>query len=85
MQHPTVLTTIPLKEDLVFTEDARYAIHWHMSVLQDMKIVIPEFILDKERHHGSHRTKEPAGIGDGVERQIGNDVSPLVVLANLIT
>ena len=53
-------------------------------MLENMQIIIPEFILDKESHHRAHCAEETAGIGDSVQRQIGDNVSPFVVLTHLI-
>ena len=54
-------------------------------MLQDMQIVVPEFVLDEESHHGTNRTQEPAGIGHRVDGQVGDNVGTLVILAHLIT
>ena len=53
-------------------------------MLQDMEVVVPELVFDEESHHGTHGTQEAAGIGDGIEWQIGDDVGTVVVLAHLV-
>ena len=84
VQHPSVLTTVPLEEHLIRTEDARHAIHRHTSMLEDMEIVVPELILDEERLHRMYQSEETSSVGNGVERQVADDVSPLVILPDLI-
>ena len=84
VQHATILTAIPLEEHLIGTEDARHAIDRHATMLQDMQVIIPELILDKESHHRSHRAQETTRIGDGVQRQIANNVGTLIILAHFI-
>ena len=84
VEHTTVLATIPLEEYLVGTEDAGDAVDRHMAVLQDVEVVVPELVLDEERHDGTHRTQEADGVDGGVERQVADDVGTLVVLAHLV-
>ena len=84
VEHTAILTAIPLEEHLIGTEDARHTIHGHPTVLEDMQVVVPELVLDEERHHRTDGTKETTGVGDGVERQVTDDIGPLVVLTHLI-
>ena len=84
VEHTAILTAIPLEEHLIRTEDARYTIHGHSTVLENMHVVIPELVLDEESHHRTDGTKETTGVGDGVEGQVTDDVGPLVVLTHLI-
>ena len=51
---------------------------------EDVKVVVPELILDEEGHDRPDRPQETAGIADGVERQVADDVGTLVVLTHLI-
>ena len=53
-------------------------------MLQDMQIVVPEFVLDEESHDRTNGAQEAAGIGHGVDGQVGDDVGTLVVLSHLI-
>ena len=84
IQHAPILATIPLEEHLIRTENARHAIHGHIAMLEDMQIVIPELILDKERHDRTYQTQETNGIDGSVQRQIADDVGSLIVLTHLI-
>jgi hypothetical protein len=84
VQYATILSAIPLEEHLVRTEDARYTINRHIPVLQDMQVVIPELILDEESHHRTYSPQETPGVGDGIQRQITDDIGSLVVLSHLI-
>ena len=54
-------------------------------MLQNMQVVVPELVLDEESHHRTYGTQETTCVGDGVEWQIGDDISTLVVLTHLIT
>ena len=51
---------------------------------QDVHVVVPELILDEERHHRSDGTQETACVAHRVERQVTHDVGSLVVLTHLI-
>ena len=84
MEHTAILAAVPLEEYLVGTEDAADAIHGHVPVLQDVQVVVPELVLDEERHHGTDSPQEAARIGNRVERQVADDVGSLVVLAHLV-
>ena len=53
-------------------------------MLQDMQIIVPKLVLDEECHHRMDCTQETAGIRDGIEWQVGNDISTFIVLADLI-
>ena len=85
LQHRGILTAIPLEEHLIRAENARHTIDRHMTVFQNMQVVIPELVLDEEGHHRTNGPEEAAGVGNRVEWQIGDDVSPLVVFPHLIT
>ena len=85
IKHATILAAIPLKEHLLGTEDARHAIDRYTTMLQDVQVVVPELVFDKESHHRSDRAQESASVSYCVEWQIGDDVGSLVVLAHLIT
>ena len=85
VQHTSVLTTIPLEKDLIRTENARHTIDRHIPMFQDMEIIIPELILDKEGHHRTHQPEESDGIDGGVQRQITDNIRPFVVFPDLIT
>ena len=84
LQHVTVLTSVPAEEYLSRTEDAADAIDGYTTVFQDMQVVIPELVLDEERHHGTDGSQEATCIGNGVQRQVANDVGSGIVLAHLI-
>ena len=84
VEHTTILTSVPTEEDLVRTENAGHAIDGYAAVFQDMQVVIPELVLDEERHHGADITQEATGIGDGVQRQVADDVGAGIILAYLI-
>ena len=83
-QHFAVLSAVPAEENLVGTEDGADAIDRNIAVAQDMEVVIPELILDEERHFRSYGAQESACIVWSVERKIADDVSPLVILSHLI-
>ena len=68
VEHTAILAAIPLEEHLVGTEDTADAIDRHVPVLQNVQVVIPELVLDEERHHGTDSPQEAAGIGNRVER-----------------
>ena len=53
-------------------------------MLQDMQVIVPELILDKESHHRTDGTKETTGVGNRIQRQVANDIRSFVVLAYLI-
>ena len=78
------MLAVPAEEHLVRTEDTRDTINGNVAVFQDVQVVVPELILDEERHHRMYGTQEATGIGDSVERQVADDVSTLVVLTNLV-
>ena len=84
VQHPSVLPTIPLEEYLIRTEDARHTIDGHIPMLQDMEVVIPELILDEERRHRTHQSEKTDGIDRSIQRQVADDIRPLVVFPDLI-
>ena len=48
------------------------------------EVVVPELILDEERHAGTHQSQEASCVAGGIKRQIADDVGSLVVLAHLI-
>ena len=83
-QHTPILPTIPAEEHLARTEDAAHAVGGHTAMFQDMEVVVPELILDEERHAGTHQSQEAARVAGGIKRQIADDVGSLVVLAHLI-
>ena len=83
-QHLGIAPSVPLEEHLVPAEDARHAVGGHTAVLQHMQVVVPELILDEERHHRAHRAQEAAGVAHGVERQVAHDVGARIVLPHLI-
>ena len=84
LQYMSILTSIPLEEHLFRTEDTGHAIYWHITVTKYMKVVIPEFVLDEERHLRTDGTQEAACIGNSVQRQISDNVGTFVVLPHLI-
>ena len=84
VKYTSILTTIPLKEHLIRAEDARHTIYRYITMLKDMQVVIPELVLDEECHHRMYKSQEPAGIGDSIDREIGNDIRSLVILTHLI-
>ena len=84
LQYVTVLTAVPAEEDLSGTENAADAIDGYAAVFQNMQVVIPELVLDEERHHGADVAQEATGIGDGVQRQVADDVGAGIILAYLI-
>ena len=47
-QHSGIVATIPAEEYLVWTEDARHAIHWHITVFQDIAtsdVIMTEVVI----------------------------------------
>lgn len=83
-QHTGIALAIPAKEDLLLTKNARHTVGRHAAVLEDMQVVEPELILDKECHLWPDDAQEAAGIADGVEWQVTTDVGTLVVLTHLV-
>ena len=53
-------------------------------MLKDVEVVVPELIFDEVSHHRSDCPQEPTGIGNRIQWQIGDNVSPFVVLTHLI-
>jgi hypothetical protein len=53
-QNIRIASAIPLEEHLILTEDATHTIGRNIAMLQDMKEVRPEFILDEESHHRTY-------------------------------
>ena len=84
LQHTTVLPTIPSEEHLTRTEDAADAVNGYTTMAQNMQVVVPELVLDEEGHHRTDGTQETACIGNGVERQVADNISTCIVLAHLI-
>ena len=84
IQHWSVLTSIPLEEHLIRAEDAGHAIDGHMTMLQDVQVVVPELVLDEKCHHRTNGPQETTGIGNGIEWQIGDDICAFVVFTYLI-
>ena len=84
VEHAAILPTIPAEEDLPLAEDAAHAIDGHAPVFQDVQVVVPELVLDEEGHLGPYDAQEAPGIGDGVERQVADDVGSGIVLAHLV-
>jgi len=84
LQHIGIAAAIPAEEDLVGPEDARHAVGRHATMTEYVEIVIPELILDEERHHWSHRAQEAPCVADRVEREIADDVGSLIVFAHLV-
>ena len=83
-QYLAVLTTVPAEEYLSVAENAGYAIYGYVTMLQDMQVVVPEFVLDEESHFRTYGTQEAACVGDGVEWQVADNVGSLVILAHLV-
>ena len=83
-QHVGIVAAIPAEEDLVGAEDARHTVGRYAAVAEYVEIVIPELILDEERHHRSHRAQKAPCVADRVKREIANDVGSLIVFAHLI-
>ena len=85
LQHMRILPTVPLEEYLTGTEDAADTIDRHLTVLEDMQVVIPELVFDEECHHRMDGPQETAGIGDGVQGKVADDIRSLIILTDLIT
>lgn len=85
LQHMRILPSVPLEEYLVGTEDAADTIDGHATVLEDMQVVIPELVFDEERHHRMDGPQETAGVGDGVQGKVADDIRSLIILTDLIT
>ena len=66
IKHSAILTTVPLKEHLTWTEDARNAVNRYIAMLKYVQIVIPELVFDEERHYRADRTQKSASIGNCV-------------------
>ena len=84
VQYASVATSIPLEEHLFRSEDARHTIYRHLSVFEDVQVVVPKLILDEECHDWTYGTQETACIHDRVKGQIGNDICAFIVFAHLI-
>lgn len=85
LQNICIASAIPLEEHLILTEDTAHAISRNVAMLQDMKEIRPELILDEESHHRTYQSKETDGVQPSIHRHITDDVSSLIVLAHLIT
>ena len=85
LQYIGITPAIPLEEYLILAEDTAHTIGRNVAMLQDMKEIRPELILDEESHHRTHQAKETDGIQTGIHRHIADDVGTLIVLAHLIT
>ena len=53
-------------------------------MLQNMKVVGPKFIFDKESHDRAHRAQKTTCVANGVYRKINDDVRSRIVLAHFI-
>ena len=85
LQDIRIAPAIPLEENLILTEDTAHTICRNVAVLENMKEIRPEFILDEEGHHRTHQAKKTDGIQAGIHRHIADDVSALIILAHLIS
>ena len=56
-----------------------------MAMLQYMQVIIPKLILDEKSHARTDSPQESTRITYGVYWQITNDISPFVILTNLIS
>ena len=83
-QHAAILPSVGTEEDLTRAEDAAHAIGRHPAMVQDMEVVVPKLILHEKGHDRAYRAKEATRVADGVDREVGDDVRPLVVLAHLV-
>ena len=85
LQYTSITPAIPLEKHLILAEDTAHTISRNIAMLQDMKEVRPEFVLDEESHHRAYQAKETNRIQASIHRHVADDISPLVVLAHLIT
>ena len=83
-QHRTILIPVPAEEYLPGTEDGTDAIDRHMAMAQDVEVVIPELILNEERLHRPHGTQESACVGEGIDGQVADEISTIIVLSHLV-
>ena len=83
-QYATVLMTVPTEEYLIIAENAANTIHRYTTVLEDMQVVVPELVLNKERHLRTNGAQEATRIRDSVQREVADNISSLVVLTHLI-
>ena len=84
VEHAAILPSVPAEEHLVGPEDGADAVGGYASVFEYVQVVVPELVLDEERHLGTYKAEEAPGVGDGVEGEVADDVGALVVLAHLI-
>ena len=85
LQHTSITPAIPLEEHLILTENTAHTIGRNIAMLQDVKEIRPELILDEESHHRTYKAEETDGIQTGIYWHITDDVCTLIVLAHLIT
>ena len=84
-QHIAISSSIPFKEYLSTTENGRYAIYWNTTFMKFIQIILPEFVLDEERHARVCNIQELLHIPRFIKRQIAYNVRSPVMLAHFVT
>ena len=85
LQHASIACSIPAEENFIAAEDAAHAIYRDTMLVAGVDYVVPEFILDEERHLGLHQTEETGHIAWRIHGQIADDVGSFIILAHFIT
>ena len=85
VQHAAIAVAIPAEEHLLRAEDAAHAVYGDVVFLHVCHIVPPELILDEERHLRVYYLEEASDVERSVERQVADDVGPLVVLPHFVS
>jgi hypothetical protein len=70
LQHSSIVSAVPFEEHLILAEDTAHAISRNVAMLQDMKEIRPELILDEESHHRTYQSKETDGVQPSIHRHI---------------
>ena len=83
-QHAGIFVTVGAEEYLVLPENTRHAVDGNLLVVEDVYIVAPELVLDKERHFGLSEADEFPRVQWRVERQVAHHVGSFVILAHFV-
>ena len=83
-QHLFIITSVPTEEHLSRTEDGRHAVRRDLTAPQLAQIILPELVLDEERHAGTGQVHETPDVTRCVKRQVTHHVGSLVILPYLV-